>query len=129
MICKNCDKATTGGSRYCSASCKTVWNRNKRNNVTAAVTSTVTTSRDGPMRVKVDTSMPVQSFGESTTLPPITNYGNTGCACLHCAQNKGNGNRSVINHDRYKPIGELGPKEINRVSLPGDPDYAGVANG
>ena len=109
MKCKNCDKATTGGSRYCSASCKTVWNRNKRNNVTADVTADVTASVT------------------STVTPSITNFGKPDCECGHCSQNKGNGNRSIINHGAYKSAGELVPREINRVSLPGDVDYAGVA--
>lgn len=31
MKCKNCPNETTGRSLYCSESCKTVYNRNKRN--------------------------------------------------------------------------------------------------
>ena len=42
--CKQCGKALTGKSSYCSGSCKTVYNRNKRNSnpeQTSAGTATV----------------------------------------------------------------------------------------
>ena len=63
--------------------------------------------------------------GLSTAIP--TDYGKPGCACLSCRANRASGNRHVINHGSYKPASRLGPKEINRVALPGDVDYSGVA--
>ena len=47
MKCKNetCDNQAKGNGKYCSATCKTIFNRNKRNTkkaVTAPVTPTVT---------------------------------------------------------------------------------------
>ncbi len=41
MKCINCDNEAMGKSMYCSASCRTVYNRNrKRNNVTAEISVT-----------------------------------------------------------------------------------------
>ena len=45
MLCKHCNKLITGNSQYCSASCKTLYNRNKSRN-TAAVTIPAVTSRN-----------------------------------------------------------------------------------
>ena len=38
MKCKNCDNEATGRSKYCSDSCKTVYNRNKKSVTTETVT-------------------------------------------------------------------------------------------
>lgn len=54
----------------------------------------------------------------------IPNYGQPDCECMHCQSNRANDNRHIINHEPYKT--DLAANEINRVSLPGDPDYAGV---
>ncbi|MBW8042265.1 MAG: hypothetical protein FVQ85_20010 [Planctomycetes bacterium] len=51
------------------------------------------------------------------------NYGLENCTCRHCAINKRNGNKLIINHGPYKTRAELGPKEVNRVALEGDVDF------
>lgn len=51
------------------------------------------------------------------------NFGQPDCACLHCRANKANGGKLTINHGSYKTADQLEPNEVNRVSLPGDPDY------
>ena len=53
------------------------------------------------------------------------NWGQPDCECYHCLTNKANGNKHTINHGAYKSASELADKELNRVSLPGDPDYDG----
>ncbi len=55
----------------------------------------------------------------------IPNYGQPDCDCQHCQTNRANGNKHVISHGRYKPARELADKELNRVPLPGDPNYKG----
>ncbi len=55
------------------------------------------------------------------------NYGLDDCECQHCKTNRVNGNKHTINHGAYKSANELGEHELNRVSLPGDVDYTGVA--
>ena len=54
------------------------------------------------------------------------NYGQPGCKCRHCANAAKSKSGNILNHGAYKPAGQLGYKEINRVSLPGDADYDGV---
>lgn len=61
--------------------------------------------------------------GPKAKVPP--NYGLDNCLCLHCVQNKG---KRIINHGKRKLAHELGENEVNRVSLPGDIDYGGVAH-
>jgi hypothetical protein len=48
----------------------------------------------------------------------IPGYGTLSCQCQHCKQNKG---KYILNHGPIKH--NLGPMEVNRVALPGDPDY------
>lgn len=69
----------------------------------------------------------VAALGGPAIIPNIPNYGQPDCQCMHCQQNRANGNKSIINHGPYKPYQALAKNEANRVSLPGDPDYAGVA--
>jgi hypothetical protein len=61
----------------------------------------------------------------STTNPNLpANYGLADCQCRHCCNNRRAGSKHIINHAAYKPAAELLPNELNRVSLPGDVDYA-----
>ena len=63
-----------------------------------------------------------------TSVVRPANFGEPDCECMHCQTNRVNGNRHVINHGAWKPAKELGKKELNRVTLPGDVDYDGVCN-
>lgn len=56
----------------------------------------------------------------------IPNYSQPDCECMHCRANRANGNKHAINHGPYKPHYQLAKNELNRVALPGDPDYIGV---
>ena len=61
-----------------------------------------------------------------TTIDPavaIPNYGLPDCQCKHCQNNRNSGYKYILNHGPYKKLSELGTREYNRVSLPGDPDY------
>jgi hypothetical protein len=55
------------------------------------------------------------------------NFGLEDCDCRHCRWNRDGGSKHIINHGRYKTAKELRVNEFNRVSLPGDVDYVGVA--
>ena len=55
--------------------------------------------------------------------PAIENYGQPNCQCKHCQQNRAQGSRHIINHGPYKKEAELKGRELNRVALPGDPDF------
>lgn len=60
--------------------------------------------------------------------PAIPNYGQPDCQCMHCQQNRANGSRTTISHGAHKTVVQLAKNEVNRVPLPGDADYAGVAD-
>ena len=55
------------------------------------------------------------------------NFGQPDCMCKHCQYNRTYGNKFTLNHGAWKRVSELGKREFNRVSLPGDVDYVGVA--
>lgn len=56
-----------------------------------------------------------------------TNFGQPNCECKQCESNRNTGNRHTLNHGAWKSFKELASGELNRVALPGDVDYAGVA--
>ena len=98
IVCNQVFEAKRADARYCSAKCRVTANRNKD-----AVTDNSVTDK----------------------LP--ANYGLDDCQCKHCQQACSRGAQgSIINHGQWKPIGELQPKEVNRVALPGDVDYRGA---
>lgn len=68
---------------------------------------------------------------ERNVTPTVTrpdNYGQQDCQCQHCQANRRNGSSHTINHGPYKTAAELGPHELNRVTLPGDSDYEAQAD-
>ncbi len=72
---------------------------------------------------------------EPITLPEMpkspamlpASFGQPDCTCQHCSNNRRNGIRKILNHGPTKTKSELAKNELNRVSLPGDVDYKGVA--
>ena len=62
---------------------------------------------------------------EVSLSPKPPNFGQPDCECRHCQNNRQSGDHKLINHGPHKLIGELKDHELNRVSLPGDVDYAG----
>lgn len=87
-------------------------------------------------RHKGVTSQSVTSEGVTPVMTPEgpkpevpANYGQPDCQCRHCQQTKVSRERGqlIINHGPRKSATELGDNEANRVSLPGDVDYEGVA--
>jgi hypothetical protein len=60
-----------------------------------------------------------------TQLRPA-NYGQPDCQCKMCKANRINGNKGIINHGEWKPLGILADNESNRVALPGDVDCKGL---
>ena len=73
---------------------------------------------------QTDGKVSVPELSVPTELP--ANYAQSDCECMHCRQNRTNGNHHVINHGPYKGANELSTNELNRVSLPGDADYVGA---
>jgi len=54
------------------------------------------------------------------------NYGQPDCECRHCANNRAQNNRLLINHGPYKTAAELKSNEVNRQTMSGDADYEGI---
>jgi len=55
------------------------------------------------------------------------NYGQPDCQCRYCQTVRAAGGHWRLNHGAYKPADQLATNELNRVALPGDADYVGVA--
>ncbi len=102
--------------------------RYREKKVTRKVTEIVTVTRP-KVTVTRNSNAPVTGTvtpeGIKHQVP--SNYGQLDCQCMHCQQNRRSDHRLVLNHGAYKPAGQLGRNEWNRVSLPGDVDYDGAA--
>ena len=109
--CVNCGKEHDRRGKYCSDSCKQ-----------AAYRNTQTVTKQTVTRPESVTVPKIQDTPEFS----IPNFGQPDCECMHCRQNRRQGNHHIINHGPYKPASALSQKELNRVSLPGDVDYVGV---
>ncbi len=117
MKCLNCDNKAVGRSKYCSETCKVLYNRKQ--------SKTVNTPNAVPLSVIPNgEDMTIDSKGD---LRPAY-FGLPNCECKHCQQNRTNGNGHIINHGPVKTFNKLAKNELNRVSLPGDVDYEGVAD-
>ena len=106
MICEHCKtdfEAKRADARYCSAKCRVTANR------VADKCNTVTDNKCNKPAVVTDKP---------------ANYGLEDCQCMHCTSARANKSKNTINHGPYKQFGRLEAKEVNRVALPGDIDYA-----
>ncbi len=74
----------------------------------------------------VVSALPISQGTAQSTTASIPNYGQPDCECMHCKSNRANGSRHTLNHNTPKKAVELADNELNRVSLPSDPDYKGV---
>lgn len=99
MECRNkCGKEAVGRSMYCGDTCKVAYNRNKPE---AAIVTPVT---------------------ESATVTQTMHERQ----CQANNETRSRDNQHTINTGKPKSFAELDTGEHNRVSLPGDGDYAGV---
>ena len=71
----------------------------------------------------IESIMP-DDYSEDLALLPA-DFGLPNCTCRHCQNNRASGRELIINHGAYKSRAELGKREVNRVSMPGDFDYEG----
>ena len=91
----------------------------RRRNKTPEVAPQSTNSEAGTVRPS-----PVRPEMLDPDVRP-TDYGLEGCQCLHCQSGRVNHSKNTINHGPVKHHNALGPREVNRVALPGDVDYKG----
>ena len=125
IMVKNCEQcgveyeAKTSRGRFCSHLCRSRFGKGAQ--------------RVGaqPSGAQTNVTVWLDSFAESpagVTASPetvsIPHFGEEDCGCLHCVQNRSSKRPKILNHG-YKTFMELGENEIDRVGLPGDPDYVG----
>ncbi len=110
MKCKwiDCDKEARKKSPFCSGTCKKREQRASGTNVPVEV-------GQEPSGTKRDTGARPMNWG----LPD--------CQCQHCQTARVNNSKNTINHGAWKSYADLADNEVNRVTLPGDVDYSGVA--
>lgn len=132
--CKNCGKDVvskgTKPAQYCSDACRMQYKRTEQETNIAneqTVTGAVSEFMD-------DQGIGLHGAGPEPLdyclvdgIKRPLNYGQADCACQHCKGIKMNGLKLTLNHGRYKSRAELAEHERNRVALPWDIDYEGVA--
>lgn len=130
MKCKQCGINEVEGKQvYCSDRCRKAFARTRppahrtyEAKVGHVCPDKSKTDKQVGQRAKDAKTLQLLGTGEG-----VVNFGKSDCQCKHCQSNRANNGRLVINHGPYKPVGQLADHEVNRVSLPGDPDYVGVA--
>lgn len=116
-------------AKYCSDACRKSYKRTQEadkttngHEQTVAQDTLQSTNGQAAIQSHPESIVPIMT-PEGLAVKVPANYGLSDCTCRHCKQAKTNKSSAVINHGPYKPASELGPNEINRVSLPGDIDY------
>ena len=126
MKCLHCGTETesTGKrpKKYCSDKCRMAYKRTNEQ-----ITNEQITNEQPKKRTEETNTLETNTLEEVANEHNVPdNYGQPDCECRHCANAAKSKSGNVLNHGAYKPAGQLGYKEINRVSLPGDADYDGV---
>lgn len=119
MKCLNCDKEISKKATYCSDKCRMAYKR-KLSKIANHLTRPISPPMIQPEQNVRPNTQPEQKINPADTIP---NYGQENCECMHCKSKRTNKSKNIINHGPFKPAKELETDEINRVSLPGDPDY------
>ena len=128
MKCLNCVKEATGRSKYCSDKCKVSYNRNKKRNDVTETESVTDVYKSGADSLSTHHERFVAGGGKDNCLARLpANFGASDCMCKMCIGNRAKPTPLILNHGVWKRCDQLGRDEINRVPLPGDVDYVGVA--
>jgi hypothetical protein len=146
--CLNCGalfEAKRSTAKFCSDKCKLAYHRDKvsvtNDTLTSVTELSVSESQGntkGPVKYPenwlrmtpnecsrwIRANKP-ELLEQSDILP--ANFGQPDCECMHCRAVKSNGLKVRLNHGPNKTASQLDLNELNRVALPGDPDYVGVA--
>ncbi len=134
MKCRNdCGADVTGRQKFCSDRCRKQFKRNSdklgQNNGLEHKSDKFTLTQEHPLgsrRINSEGVLEVY-IHKVKAVPLPRNFGLPDCECKHCQQNATTVYKFEINHGAWKPASQLGKNEFNRVSLPGDVDYVGVA--
>ena len=115
-----CDSDVTGRQVYCSDKCRKAQSRTDNSDKPELG------HKLGQANIRPGLQATEVQYLAQQSIP---NYGQSDCQCRHCRTNRTNGGKHIINHGSYKTASQLAERELNRVSLPGDPDYTGVCIG
>lgn len=133
MECKQCNKVIeslgTKPKLFCSGACRKKWARlaakrmeqtDKRTEQTDTIEQTDAQPEQADTNCTVEAQDQESEMLDTLAALPLT---------LHELNAQASGKGSVINTGAFKPAHLLGKREYNRVTLPGDSDYAGVYSG
>ena len=104
-------------SKYCSSLCRKLAFQKQ--------TTKTENAKDGTLKPEDVRTLIMTPEGPKPEVP--TNYGLEDCQCKQCKLQGTGRPMHIFNHGAYKDANQLADKEINRVALPGDVDYEGVA--
>lgn len=127
--CVICGK-DSGRGKCCSSTCRTRLQRETLKRLETLTVLTVSTVETALHDVTLEQPSVLEVVEDFTTdhciidgIKRPLNFGQEDCTCYHCQGNRSNGSKLMLNHDPHKSCAELGERERNRVSLPGDVDY------
>ena len=147
-VCKQCNgeyEASRATSRFCGATCRSAYNRSSVTPATLTQDATLKSCNANATPNKESIHATDSATLTSSTQPSPTQRVDSpgiepgkvvGCTIQdqhgvsHIMQHVANCNTrgvNTCNTGPYKPAAELARGEVNRVSLPGDADYTGVA--
>jgi hypothetical protein len=114
--CEWCDEPINSSGnnpkKYCTDKCRKA---HKRNHASRGLPNPDTSTRTNPTR----TVNPDTTSNPGVCTPELP--------CQHCLMKTVNGSKKIINHGPHIDFDDMPPNTVNRVALPGDADYTGVA--
>lgn len=141
---RECDKPRQGFSEYCGRSHQAMAARDRKAQQMFSKAQQLEAQHDDNPDNAAHAQQPLpaqevdcpdsQVFGGGRTMypdgfdPDKTLYPPNHGPTMHEQQATKRG-VNTVNTGPWKSASELGPHEVNRVSLPGDPDYKGVGHG
>lgn len=133
MKCLNCETDVvskgTKPAKYCSDACRKAYKRTqdkKRTEQTDSFQKALTEVVSDKIENASAIANPLEPLELMRGKP--ANFGKVDCDCGLCKSNRATGSRKKINHGPWKDVTELEQDELNRVTIPGDVDYRGVAH-
>ena len=138
MGCKQCNQELTNPrAKFCSDRCRMAWKRSQPEQIDPNKQPEQSDPNTGSLGPVESRSQATGEVGEPNSGELPTNRGNgpypggTACECKMCQNYRAKGKSlAMLNHGPHLTANELAkisPLARNRVPLPGDSDYKGVA--
>ena len=118
--CRVCGKEISDRATTCGTACRV---KLSRQSVTSVTDQSVTTP--GNVTPNVTPAGSVTPLDMSAL---VEDWAGPDCQCGHCSQSRHNGHNRRLNHGAWLTAEQLEVSDYdgNRVSIPGDVDYAGA---